>query len=527
MVAVLYARYSTDKQTESTILDQLRRCRLHADSQGWPVKAEFTDEGISGAAFGNRPGVQNALKALQTGDVLIVMDTSRLSRSQDLAPLVTRLRYRGIRVIGVIDNFDSDSQTARMQAGLSGIMSEEFRASIAARVHSALDMRARQSKPTGGRCYGYDSTGRVIEAEAAIVREVFERAARGETNSSIVRDLNVRGVPSPGAAWSRSARRSDGKWLLTALNSMLSNERYIGRVIWNRSAWKRDPDSGRRIRIERPESEWIVTQGESIVPQANWDQVQACSQPRRLYPTRKGGGPKFLISGLLECGVCGRKMVAAGKNSSYFYCGSYKAGGPEVCTNAIGVRRDIAERVLLEPIRQQLLSDEAVEQAVGLMQHWSRQERTQTVQPADVTQIDARIARLKAQVDAGALEADDVAEMLAVLEERRRAALASAWRKAKGPSVDADAAKEHYRAAAKRFEGILSGPNVVRARHALHQLIGTVRCRPNGDHLVADLFVNVGSLLTLSTLSCKKSVDERIGSGGPLWIRSIAFKKAG
>lgn len=283
MKAILYARYSTDKQTESTILDQLRRCREYAQSRGWTIAAEHTDEGISGAAMGNRPGVQTALSALMPGDVLIVMDTSRLSRSQDLAPLVTRLRHRGIRVIGVLDGFDSDSQTARMQAGLSGIMSEEFRASIAARVHSALDMRARQARPTGGKCYGFDNAGHIIEAEAAIVREVFRRAADGEGNKQIATDLNVRGVPSPGAGWSRTERRSDGRWLLSAIHSMLTNERYIGRVVWNRSVWKRDPDTGKRIRIERPESEWIVTEGPAIIELAQWEAVRAKAEPRKHF----------------------------------------------------------------------------------------------------------------------------------------------------------------------------------------------------------------------------------------------------
>jgi DNA invertase Pin-like site-specific DNA recombinase len=405
MKAILYARYSTDKQTESTILDQLRRCREYAQSRGWTIAAEHTDEGISGAAMGNRPGVQTALSALMPGDVLIVMDTSRLSRSQDLAPLVTRLRHRGIRVIGVLDGFDSDSQTARMQAGLSGIMSEEFRASIAARVHSALDMRARQARPTGGKCYGFDNAGHIIEAEAAIVREVFRRAADGEGNKQIATDLNVRGVPSPGAGWSRTERRSDGRWLLSAIHSMLTNERYIGRVVWNRSVWKRDPDTGKRIRIERPESEWIVTEGPAIIELAQWEAVRAKAEPRKHFGGGPGRGPRFLLSGLLVCGVCGRKLVATGNKGSHYYCGSYKAGGVAVCTNKNGTRRDVAEELLLDPLRKDLLSDEAVGYAVELMQQWSRQERVDGVQPPEVAEIDGRIARLRSQVSAGTLEA--------------------------------------------------------------------------------------------------------------------------
>jgi hypothetical protein len=39
---------------------------------------------------------------------------------------------------------------------------------------------------------------------------------------------------------------------------MLQNERYIGRLIWNRSEWVKDPDSGKRTRRERPQDQWTV-----------------------------------------------------------------------------------------------------------------------------------------------------------------------------------------------------------------------------------------------------------------------------
>jgi DNA invertase Pin-like site-specific DNA recombinase len=144
MRTVIYARYSTERQSDASIADQLRVCREYVASRGWLVASEHCDEGISGAALGNRLGVQQALAALTAGSALIVTDPSRLSRSQDLAPLLTRLRHRGVRVIGVQDGFDSDSRTARMQAGLSGIMSE-FRAMVADRIRSALEMRTRRA----------------------------------------------------------------------------------------------------------------------------------------------------------------------------------------------------------------------------------------------------------------------------------------------------------------------------------------------------------------------------------------------
>ncbi len=91
-----YARYSTDRQTEASIVDQQRRCHEYAASRSWSVVADFTDEGISGAALGNRPGLQQVMSKLQASDVLLAADLTRLSRSQELAPLLDRVCASGV-----------------------------------------------------------------------------------------------------------------------------------------------------------------------------------------------------------------------------------------------------------------------------------------------------------------------------------------------------------------------------------------------------------------------------------------------
>lgn len=67
MKAIAYARYSTDRQSEASIDDQLRVCRDHAAARGLAIAAEHVDEGISGAALGNRPGALRALEQLGAG----------------------------------------------------------------------------------------------------------------------------------------------------------------------------------------------------------------------------------------------------------------------------------------------------------------------------------------------------------------------------------------------------------------------------------------------------------------------------
>lgn len=508
MQAIIYARYSTDMQSEQSTADQLRVCRDYAKKQKWPIGAEYTDEAISGAALGNRPGALAALAALNTGDVLLINDTSRLQRSQDLAPMIARLRHRGVRVIGVKDNFDSESPTARLQAGMSGMFSEEFRAQISSRTHSALDMRAREGRATGGKCYGYNNAGEIVETEADIVREIFRRVAKGEAMRAVAADLNARGVPSAGAAWSRKSRRNDGFWLVSAIHAIVHNERYIGRVIWNRSMWRRDPDTGRRQRVERPESEWIVREGPAIIDCATFDAVQTAAKPRKLHGGGKGHPPGYLLSGILVCGECGGKMVVNGRDGMHYYCGTRKHGGDSACSMSLSTRRDVAEELILGPIERELLSPEAVSRAVELIQQWSREDRAQGAQPAEVAQVDERISRLEGQVTAGVLEREDVAASLAALHERRRALLAAAWSRTSGKAgAKASAAALAYREAAAKYRETLKGPALTLARSALHDLLGEVVCRPENGHLVASLGLNPLPLLRSAGVS-------QTGSGG-------------
>ncbi len=390
-----YARFSTDRQDEASISDQLRSCHEFAAKRAWQVSANFTDEGISGAALGNRPGVLRMLAKLEMSDILLLADLTRLCRSQDLAPLLERLRFRSVRVLGVLDGFDISSPHARMQAGLSGLMSDEMRAQLRVRTHLALETRAKNSRPTGGKTFGFDNLGQPVECQAALVREAFERFADGETMKSIVSDFNLRGIASPGASWTRRSRRKDGRWLISGLHAILHNDRYIGRVVWNRSTWVKDPDSGRRLRRERPESEWVITSGPALIDMNVWKRAHARLKERgHSYGGGPGGHPQYLLSGILQCARCNARMIITGSKGSHYYCGSHRQGGQAACDMSLGVRRQVAEDILLRPIRDELLSPSAVAKACEMIRAMAREESPKArVAPSnDQMRLEAKIA---------------------------------------------------------------------------------------------------------------------------------------
>jgi DNA invertase Pin-like site-specific DNA recombinase len=140
------------------------------------------------------------------------LDLTRLRRNQgDLSKLLERLSFRGVRVIGVQDGYDSSRRGHRLQAGAAGIVGEAFRKVISDRTFAAPESRALRGEPTGGKAYGYvpatESTTSQIEIhaeQAEIVRRICTLHAQG-TSARAIADL-VSGGSTDGARAS-SVRR--------------------------------------------------------------------------------------------------------------------------------------------------------------------------------------------------------------------------------------------------------------------------------------------------------------------------------
>src|SRR5690606_16747477 len=130
---------------------------------------------------------------------------------------------------------------------------------LAKKTHRGLKGRALAGASAGGLPYGYrvTETGQraIHEPEAVIVRRIFAEYLAGQSGRSIAAALNRDGIPAPrGGKWGMSAIRPDLKRGI----GILGNPIYVGRQVWNRSRWVKHPETGRRVRQERPESEWVV-----------------------------------------------------------------------------------------------------------------------------------------------------------------------------------------------------------------------------------------------------------------------------
>lgn len=445
MKAAIYARYSTDKQSEASIPDQYRLCERLAERNGFVIVDHFQDAALSGGTV-QRPGYQKLLAAARRRefDVIIAEDTSRLWRNlAEQAPRIAELRDLGIYI--VCHDLDTRQESSIVLGAILGAMGEGYRQEIGRRTRRGLEGRARAHQSTGGRAYGYISGSdspsgeRQIDREqAAVVVRVFEMYRDGFSPRAIADQLNIEGIPSPGASWKRQERRRAG-WLGTAIAGdvsrgvgILNNELYAGRVIWNRHRWVRSAaDSKRRRCVPNPPSEWITHADETlrIVPEPLWLAVKARQRQQaeligkriaeglqRGSAHRTGRGPKYLLSGLLKCGTCGAAYVMASATS--YACASFVNGGAAACSNNARFRRDAVEAAILEGIRRDLATPEAAEEVCRRVRTRLRElSKPKPMNEARIAELETQIANLIDAVAVGGLRGSaGLAERLRVAE---------------------------------------------------------------------------------------------------------------
>jgi site-specific DNA recombinase len=568
MKAAVYCRYSSDKQREASIEDQARNCLRVAEREGWAITKVYEDQATTGS-HADRAGYQAMLadaKARQF-DVLLVDDMSRLSRDQvEAESTFRRLEYWGIRVIGVADGYDSQAASRKVHRTVKNLMNEVYLDDLAERTHRGLEGQARAGNNAGGRAYGYrpvpvedpsrpDAYGRptvtavrreIDPEQAAIVRQIFQWFAEGFSARWMADELNRLKVPSPGAGRNRKLRRRDGMWLASAIagaprkgTGILNNELYRGSYVWNRTKWVRDPETRRRVCRLRPEADWVVQRMPEL--QIVSDELWRLAKSRQAETHRKsaairtalhnnariGRSPKYLLSGLLKCGICGSNFVMAG--ATHYACASRTNGGAHACHNGLRVSRTIAESKLLAGIKAELSAPEYLEEfkrAVRQALADSRDARSaqRDARTRRLAELSGEIENMVAAVVAGLLSPTLKSKLEAA--EAERSALRSDSGTSNLPTV-ADLLPllgSTYSTLVENLERV--PPRYVdRARTTLKGLIGEVRLIPEGEYLTAEFELEGARLLAAA--DAKISVVAGACFGLVQYSRSSALNGSG
>jgi site-specific DNA recombinase len=513
MRAAIYARYSSDLQSRASIEDQIRLAREHADRQGWAIAEIYTDYGISGASM-MRPGLQALITDAQQGKFEIVLSEAldRISRDQgDTANIHKRMRFHGIKIYTL-----SEGWVDMIQVGFKGMMNQMFLTELAAKVRRGQRGRVEIGKVTAGLGYGYevvrefDAKGepvrgerRIKPDEAAIVVRIFKEFASGRTAKSIAKSLNADGVRSPsGSGWAYSSILGNRK----RGTGIINNEMYIGRIVWNRVREDRDPDTHQRIVRVNPQESWIVHEAEHlrIVEQSLWDQVKA-QQDRRVAVDGaywKHRPVKFLISGIVQCGVCGGAYTKYARE--HFRCSTYQ--NKRLCSNRLAMSKTRLEEVIFLGLRNYLLDPELLdvfsqEYQRGLVAARKERRANRSALEQELSKVIAKRDKLIEAISTGAVDAREVKADLDAAVKWRDAIQAELTEADVEPKLIEPGMSERYRAAVGQLiDGFADEATQGEAMRCIRSLIDKIVVRPNaaGDDLDVDLHGALATILLLA-----------------------------
>ncbi len=284
----IYARFSTDMQRAASLEDQIRNCRRFAAQMGWEILEDhiYQDAALSGFGVEHRPAYQRLVAAAVASSppfmVVLVDDLSRLSR--DLVETLScyrRLKRNGVELVAVSDGIQTSHQMAKLQITIKGLVNELYLDDLRDKIHRGMTGQALKGRSTGGRLFGYrTSRGEagtewlVFEPEAEIVRRIFRMYADTLSMKAIAVKLNAEGVPFPAKVTRRGPMRRG--WAVSTIHTILMNEKYLGRWIWNKTMFVKDPETGKRTPVARPKDDWVVEDRPdlAIVNADLWKRVQ-------------------------------------------------------------------------------------------------------------------------------------------------------------------------------------------------------------------------------------------------------------
>ena len=370
MRAAIYARFSSDRQKDRSIDDQIALCRDVCAREGMAVISTFEDRAISGTGAVNRPGFQALMRAAESKlfEVVVTEDMDRLFRDQaDYHTVRKRLDHLGVSI------HTASGKVGKLDGALRALMSEMFIENLVIHTRRGLEGVIRDGRHAGGRAFGYRAVPgkpgelEIVEEEAELVRQIFADYIAGKTPRLIAHDLNKRGVRPPrGRQWNASTINGN----VSRGGGMILNDLYVGRIVWNKVRMLKDPTTGKRLSRPNPKEQYKVVEAPHlrIIDDATFKAAQLIKVERRCNATpataQKARAPRRVFSGLIRCGCCGGGMSSNGadRKGVRIQCSAYKESGS--CRNGRRVYLDDIEALTIRGLRQHLAHPEVITEFV-------------------------------------------------------------------------------------------------------------------------------------------------------------------
>lgn len=355
MNAVIYARYSSDKQTEQSIEGQIRECTEYAEKNGIAVIGSYVDRAISGRTD-DRPEFQRMLADARRHafEAVIVWKVDRFGRSrEDIAKNKAVLRRAGVQLLYAREHIPEGAEGIILE-GLLESLAEYYSAELREKItrgmrESAYKCKFNGSAPPFGYAVGEDKSIVLDPAAAPVVRQIFEAYAAGRSMSAIRRDLSARGLRTP----------KGNEFSFCMISRMLQNRRYLGEYRWR---------------------EIVIPGGiPQIIDEALFERVQRELAKNKTAPARARGesGVRFLLTGKLFCGHCRGTMTGdsgtSGAGRMYYYYSCFNHKIRRACPKK-SVPKDWLEREVVRLTVEAVLTEPMIERISARVAESQRKE---------------------------------------------------------------------------------------------------------------------------------------------------------
>ena len=424
-IALLYERLSRDDELQGesfSIQNQKIMLEDFARRNGFPRFRHYTDDGVSGTRF-DRPGFMAMMEEVEDGNVeaIIVKDMSRLGRDYlKVGQVMEILRQRGVRLIAINDNVDTDKGDNDMTPFLN-IMYEFYARDTSRKIKSVFKAKGMSGKHlTGTVIYGYlwDEKREhwlVDEEAAAVVRRIFAMTLAGYGPYQIATQLTQDKVEIPSvhlARFNEGVNRTKPVkdtygWGSSTIVHILKKREYLGHTV-NFKTRKHFKDKKSHY---VDESEWTIFENthDAIIDQETFDNVQRIRGNVKRYPD--GWGEAAPLTGLMYCADCGGKMYVHrsnnGKRVHQYTCAQY---GKVPIGTLCPTQHRINEKVVLDLISGML-------QAIADFAKSDRAAFIREVQEAQASQQDSDIKKKKRRLSAAQKRAGELERLVCKIYE--------------------------------------------------------------------------------------------------------------
>lgn len=295
--AGIYVRISQDREAGGLGVErQEEDCRELCRKRGWKVVEVYKDNDVSAYSGKPRPAWNRIVKDAKDHqiDAIVGWHVDRLTRSPiELEGIIGLAEDHKIKLATAkAGEIDLETPSGRMVARMLGAAARAEVERSAERQRAARRQAAYAGKPAkgGGRAFGYEEDRVTIRSdEAAIIREATKRVLARESLTNIVRDFQERDIRTT----------AGNHFKITGLRQLLASARISGRREYKPRS---NNDRGTRPLVGEIT---CVDAWPGIISVSDSDRLRALLGNKKYD---RGTGRKYLLSGILRCGVCGLGM---------------------------------------------------------------------------------------------------------------------------------------------------------------------------------------------------------------------------